>query len=77
VVLRLVAAVLDDQLDLPAVDPAVGVEALEERAVAGGDRAAQGSGGAAEGVDVADADGLGGEVDAGAALDVGGLAAGA
>ena len=69
VLLRLVAGVLDGELDLPAVDAAAGVERLEERLVAGGDRLAERGGRAAERVEVADADRLGRRVDAGAGLE--------
>ena len=58
VLLRLVAGVLDGELDLPAVDAAAGVERVEVRLVAGRDRLAERGGRAAERVEVADADGL-------------------
>ena len=69
VLLRLVAGVLDRQVDLPAVDAAAGVERVEVRLVAGGDGLAERRGGTAERVEVADADRLGADVDAGAGLD--------
>ena len=76
--LRLVAGVLDGEVDLPAVDAAAGVERLEVRLVAGRDRLAERGGRAAERVEVADADGLGRGVDARAGLEraLGGAAAG-
>jgi hypothetical protein len=67
--LRLVAGVLDGELDLPALDAATGVEGLEEGLMARGDGLAERRGRAAERVEVTDADRLGRSVDAGSRLD--------
>src|SRR5207248_2489570 len=67
--LRYVPAVLGGDLDLPAVDPAAGVEGLEEGLVAGERGLAEDAERPGQGRDVPDPDALAGHVDARSALD--------